>query len=127
MLDRLLSLLPRSTQRSLTAWAFGVEPKSNDLDDMRSFDASGPFAYAGGELLHRDRGYASFLVESAGRSARWGVTFEAIRLADPHWTNLFQSLAALRNDALAAGGRLLEQHAFEQDGSLLIRDLKVQA
>ena len=127
MLDRLFSVLPKSAQRSLTAWAYGVEPKSNDLDDMRNFDAQGPFAYIGGELVHRDRGYASFLVEIGDRSARWGVTIDAIRPADPQWKDLFTSLVALRNDALEAGRRLLEQHAFEKDGSLLIRDLKVQA
>ncbi|MBU1347450.1 MAG: hypothetical protein KKA16_10955 [Alphaproteobacteria bacterium] len=128
MLSFLFSALPQSAQRKLLSWATGRAPHRSDLTNMSEAPAAtGLFAYSGDELLHRDQAYASFAVVDSWSDARWGVTFDAIRKADPEWSDLLMSMRKLREHLMLAGNALFTARQFEKDGSLLVRDLEVQA
>ena len=128
MLVWLLSLLPPRMISRMLAATDKVAAGAGILSDMRGIKSSGrPFAYVGNEKLHRDKGYASFEVADIWSNARWGVTFEAIRDNDAEWTEMTQSMRKHRDLLAAVGDALFQSRNFEKDGSLLIRDLKVQA
>jgi hypothetical protein len=94
-----------------------------DLTDMRAAKTT-PFDYNGGELLHRDGGYASFMVKGHGSQARWGVTFDAIRDSDPEWKDIVSSMRKSKAALMDRANGMLAARAFEQDGTILVRTLR---
>ncbi|NBB53362.1 hypothetical protein GVN24_34345 [Rhizobium sp. CRIBSB] len=128
MLAWLLSFLPPRMLKRMLAATDKADADAYALSDMRGIKSSGrAFGYAGNERLHREKGYASFEVADIWSNARWGITFEAVRDNDADWVEIVQSMRKHRDRLAAAGNALLQRRNFEKDGSLLIRDLKVQA
>ena|GEM_PF-1045622 len=128
MLVWLLSLLPPRIINRMVKTTDRMAAKVGILDDMRGIRSSGqPFTYVGNEMLHRDGAFASFEVADIWSNARWGVTFDAVRGGDPDWVDIPRSMEKLRDQLVATGNALFLARSFEKDGSVLIRDLEVQA
>lgn len=124
-LGGLFSLLPLSVLNKLVAILSDTPQQSADLTDMRSCaDNSGPYSYGGEELLHRDRGIASFEATSPWAKVRWGVTFDAVRDFDPQWGEMVGAMQRASDVLMAKANEIHAAGAFEPDGSVLVRNLK---